>query len=82
RPLRDILGDTVIAITGDHSTPCSIKEHSGDSVPITFVTDGIRKDGVRFYDEISALKGELRITSNDTMNYLLGLSDRAEKYGA
>lgn len=81
-PLRDILGDTVIAITGDHSTPCSIKEHSGDSVPITFVTDGIRKDGVRFYDEISALKGELRITSNDTMNYLLGLSDRAEKYGA
>lgn len=81
-PLKDILEDTVIAITGDHSTPCSTMEHSGDSVPVTFVSEGMRRDSARFFDEYSALKGELRITSNDVMNYLLGLSDRAEKYGA
>lgn len=81
-PLLEILDDTVIAITGDHSTPCSSKEHSGDAVPITFVTEGIRRDTVSMFDEVSASTGAVRMTSNDTMTYLLGLSDRAEKYGA
>lgn len=81
-PLLEILGDSVVAITGDHSTPCATKEHSGDPVPIVFATDGIRKDSVRHFDEVSAGKGALKITGNDSMNYLLSLSDRAEKYGA
>lgn len=81
-PLFDILDTTVIGITGDHSTPCEAKEHSGDPVPITFVTDGIRRDSVRLYDEVSASRGALNITSNDVMTYLMSLSDRAEKYGA
>lgn len=81
-PLLDILDGTVVAITGDHSTPCETGEHSGDAVPIVFATGGIRRDGVHFYDEISAACGPLRITSMDVMTYLMQLSDRAEKYGA
>lgn len=80
--LNEITGSTVIAITGDHSTPCSTKDHSGDPVPVLIVTDGIRRDCVNFYDEVSASKGALRITSNDLMTYLMQISDRSEKYGA
>lgn len=80
--LEPITKTTLIAITGDHSTPCSVGEHSGDSVPIVFMTEGIRKDATYAFDEISCSNGLLRITSNDVMQYLLALSDRTEKYGA
>lgn len=81
-PLREILDYTLVAVTGDHSTPCATKEHSGDPVPITFASAGIRRDTVSMYDEISVSRGALKISGSDTMNYLLGLSDRSEKYGA
>ena len=81
-PLRDILKDTVIMITGDHSTPCSVKDHTGDPLPIMIVTDGIRSDNVTSFDEISAVKGSLRIRGSDVMNLLMNYSDRAEKFGA
>lgn len=80
--LMGILGDTVIAITGDHSTPCSLGEHSGDPLPILFNTEGIRGDRVRLFDEISCASGTLKIQSGDVMPHLLSLSDRSEKYGA
>lgn len=76
------LEHTVIAITGDHSTPCSAGEHSGDPLPVLFNTSGIRKDAVSRYDEVSCSGGALRITSEDIMPLLMTLSDRSEKYGA
>lgn len=82
KPVLDILGTTAVVITGDHSTPCAAREHSGDPVPVVFATEGIRRDTVTLFDEVSASRGALNITSNDIMTYLLSLSDRAEKYGA
>lgn len=76
------LADTVVAVTGDHSTPCSAGEHSGDALPILFNTTGIRRDGVSMYDEVSCSRGALRITSGDVMPLLMDLSDKSEKYGA
>lgn len=81
-PLTEVIDSTLVAVTGDHSTPCATKEHSGDPVPITLATSGIRRDSVTKFDEISVSMGALRISGSDTMNYLLGLSDRSEKYGA
>lgn len=81
-PLRHLSQDTVICVTGDHSTPCSVKDHSGDPVPILFYTDGMLSDNVIQFDEISAQKSALRLRSVDVMPYLMQLSDRAEKYGA
>lgn len=76
------LDDVVICVTGDHSTPCSLKDHSGDALPILFNTSGIRVDKARLYDEVSCSGGSYHITSGDVMKVLLQLSDRAEKYGA
>jgi 2,3-bisphosphoglycerate-independent phosphoglycerate mutase len=76
------LGGLVVAITGDHSTPCSIKEHSGDPVPIVVAGNAMRTDGITRFDETSAVSGTLRLKSTDLMDVLMSASDRSEKYGA
>src|SRR5439155_1327047 len=75
--------DVVVAITADHSTPVSVKEHSGDPVPLTIFGEGVRVDGVPTFDERSVAHGSLgRVRGQDVMNLLLDLSNRAPKYGA
>ena len=79
-PLKNQLENTAIAITGDHSTPCEMKDHSGDHLPILFVTSGNLRDRVNRFDEISCMEGGLEINSTNVMYYLLQISDRSEKY--
>ncbi|MCL4349584.1 2,3-bisphosphoglycerate-independent phosphoglycerate mutase [Ferroplasma acidiphilum] len=81
-PLLKLLQDTLIVVTGDHSTPCSFGDHTGDPVPIMFATDGIINDNVRTFDELSVSDGYYKITSGDIMPIILSYSDRSEKYGA
>ena len=59
-----------------------MKDHSGDHVPILFVTYGNLRDQVRHFDEISCMNGALEINSINVMDYLLQLSERSDKYGA
>ena len=81
--LKDLREDVVIALTCDHSTPVSIKEHSADPVPLAISVGGGRVDGVREFDEISAASGALgRIRGVDLMPIMLGMADRAKKFGA
>lgn len=82
KDIGKILQDTVVCVTGDHSTPCAMKDHSGDPLPILFNSSGIRKDRAKLFDEISCTYGTYNINSGDVMKVLLQLSDRAEKYGA
>ncbi len=72
----------VIAFTGDHSTPASLKEHSSDSVPIFVYYKGSRRDGIENFNEMSARGGTLRLRGNDLMNLLLSSANVAEKFGA
>jgi 2,3-bisphosphoglycerate-independent phosphoglycerate mutase len=81
-PLLELLSGTLIVVTGDHSTPCSYGDHTGDPVPILFATDGIINDNVRNFDELSVSSGYYKITSNDIMPIIMSYSDRSEKYGA
>jgi len=81
-PLLKLLPDTLIVVTGDHSTPCSFGDHTGDPVPILFATDGIINDNVKTFDELSVSTGYYKITSNDIMPLIMSYSDRSEKYGA
>ncbi|RQD83973.1 MAG: 2,3-bisphosphoglycerate-independent phosphoglycerate mutase [Methanocalculus sp. MSAO_Arc2] len=75
--------DILIAICSDHTTPCSIKDHSGDPVPIVIRGPGVRVDAVSAFDEISCAGGGLhRIRGGDLMPILVDLIDRSEKYGA
>jgi len=75
--------DTVVAVTGDHSTPCERKDHSGDPVPVLVFGEGVRTDGVTQFDEVAAMRGGLgRLRGRDLMPLLLDLADRSAKYGA
>ncbi len=51
------LEKTVIAITADHSTPCSIKGHSGDPVPFLIAGGKAEKDGVNAFSERKCVSG-------------------------
>ncbi len=80
--LMDILPEnTVVMITADHSTPCSVGDHTGDPVPVLLYSTDARRDGVRF-DEVSCAKGTLRLCGKDVMPVLLNAANRAEKFGA
>jgi 2,3-bisphosphoglycerate-independent phosphoglycerate mutase len=71
-----------IVVTGDHSTPVSLKGHSGHEVPI-LVYGGERMDDVRLFDEISCAKGGLgHIRGKDIVPLLLNITGRAQKYGS
>lgn len=48
-----------VCITSDHATPCVLKNHSSDPVPVLFYGSG--KDKVGRFDEISAKAGGLGI---------------------
>ncbi|MEF8834636.1 MAG: 2,3-bisphosphoglycerate-independent phosphoglycerate mutase [Candidatus Thermoplasmatota archaeon] len=77
------LEETYIAITGDHSTPVTIKEHSGDPLPLTIWGEDIRTDDIDEFSERECSKGGInRVKGGDLLNILKDLADRTEKFGA
>lgn len=71
-----------IVVTGDHSTPCSMKAHSGHEVPV-LVYRGERADDVRRFDEISCARGGLgHIRGKDIIPLIQNITGRAQKYGS
>ncbi|MFQ6060381.1 MAG: phosphoglycerate mutase, partial [Thermoplasmata archaeon] len=75
--------DTIMAVTSDHTTPVSVRDHTGDPVPLLIHGEGIRFDSVAEFDEISVAQGCIgRIRGSDLLPILLNLSNRSEKYGA
>ncbi len=75
--------DVVLAITGDHSTPVSAKEHTCDPVPLMVFASGLRPDGIPAFDEISASTGSLNwLKGPELMPLLKGYAGWNEKYGA
>ncbi len=81
-PFLDLPG-TVIAVCGDHSTPCTVMDHSADPVPVLIRGEGVRPDRVERYDEFRCAEGGLhRIRGRDLFPSLLDLIGKADKYGA
>jgi 2,3-bisphosphoglycerate-independent phosphoglycerate mutase len=70
--------DVVLLITGDHSTPCAMKRHSADPVPVVIRGPGVRKDNVVSFGERACVSGGLgHILGADLMpeiSNLVGLS--------
>lgn len=63
----------VIAVTADHSTPCSHKDHSADPVPLLIAGRGIEPDDIKKFGESFCKKGSLgTIQSKDFMKLFLG----------
>lgn len=72
-----------IVITGDHSTPCVRKGHSGHEVPILVYCKNERNDDVKKFDEISCMKGGLgHVTGKDLMPILLNLIEKSKMCGS
>jgi len=57
--LFDLPKDTLLVVTGDHSTPCSLGHHSADPLPIFMHGQGVRVDSVREFGERPCANGGL-----------------------
>lgn len=81
--LKNLPSQVCLSLTADHSTPVSVKDHSGDPVPILFSGPTVRVDEVDKFDERTVTKGGLgRIRGLDVMNILTNLGNLSEKFGA
>ncbi len=75
KALSKIYGvDGVIVVTGDHSTPCSLMDHSGDDVPLLIHGEGVRADNCFRFGERDCHCGLLsRIHAKDVIHEVLNL---------
>ena len=72
-PILFGLKNTLIIITGDHTTPCKIREHTADSIPILIYGNG--KDSVEKFSEKDCRKGKLnKIKSINLIKIILRLT--------
>ena len=53
------LTNTVLCVTADHSTPCIVKGHSDDPVPILITGPGVYSDGSMRFTEAYGRKGAI-----------------------
>jgi 2,3-bisphosphoglycerate-independent phosphoglycerate mutase len=75
--------DTYVAITADHSTPCAIREHSADPVPVLIHGEGVLVDGVSTFGERACARGGLcRIRANDFLLSILDLMGVTYRFGS
>jgi 2,3-bisphosphoglycerate-independent phosphoglycerate mutase len=60
------LEDHVVCITADHATPCKLKAHSDDPVPILVAGNKLQGDMVQRFSEKECKMGELGVLSKGT----------------
>jgi len=83
--LPDILAlnPDVIAVTGDHSTPCALKSHSWHEVPIMLWSNFIRPDNVAAFGERALMTGGMgHIHHPDIIPLMMANAGRLNKFGA
>jgi 2,3-bisphosphoglycerate-independent phosphoglycerate mutase len=77
------LAPSVIAVTGDHSTPVPLRGHSWHPVPLLLHSDRCGLDGSEDLSERAAARGGLgTLPSYQLMGLLLANAGRLAKYGA
>ncbi len=77
------LNPDVLIVTGDHSTPSSLKSHSWHPVPTLLWSRYCRPDGVAEYGERACGRGSLGVfPASDELPLALGHALRLNKYGA
>lgn len=80
-PLKNLGGETVLAISADHtgpSTPGTLRHrHAGDPTPLLIVGSNVLKDDVKVFSERSCRKGGLgTVNGKDLLPILLDYADR------
>ena len=61
------LKDNIICITADHSTPCTLKAHSDDPVPVLIAGNNLEGNEVENFSEKACTKGKLGVLSKGTL---------------
>jgi len=61
------LDRSIICVTADHSTPCKLKAHSDDPVPLLISGGGVKSDGIERFSERDCRRGSLGILEKGTM---------------
>ncbi|MFH1256144.1 MAG: 2,3-bisphosphoglycerate-independent phosphoglycerate mutase [Candidatus Diapherotrites archaeon] len=75
-PLVSLKGSLVV-VTADHCTPCELKKHSSDPVPVLVSCEGAEANGVKRFSEKDCSKGSLgRIRGIELMPLLMRLASK------
>ncbi|MBY9000092.1 MAG: 2,3-bisphosphoglycerate-independent phosphoglycerate mutase [Candidatus Heimdallarchaeota archaeon] len=75
--------DLAVMITGDHSSPCSFKDHSADPVPVVIYSSDCRVDKVEKFGESYAAEGNLgHLLGKHLMGIALNELRLVHKFGA
>jgi 2,3-bisphosphoglycerate-independent phosphoglycerate mutase len=82
--IGELLGfDGLVVVTADHTTPCELRKHSYEPVPLMMTGPGIRTDDVGEFGERSCSKGDLhRIRGLDLMHIIANHLGFSKLYGA
>jgi len=77
------LGPDVLLVTGDHSTPATMRSHSWHPVPVVLAADTCRPDAVTSFGERACLRGGLgQIEARNLLPLALAHAGRLAKFGA
>jgi 2,3-bisphosphoglycerate-independent phosphoglycerate mutase len=78
------LGPDVVVVTGDHSTPATLRRHSAHPVPVVLWSKGGRPDEVRAFGERACMAGALGANrpAKELMALALAEAGRLDKFGA
>jgi 2,3-bisphosphoglycerate-independent phosphoglycerate mutase len=75
--------EVYLAITVDHTTPITVRNHTGDPVPLTILGPEVLSDEVKAFSERSCARGGLgRIRGEDVVNILMNYLGKIKKLGA
>lgn len=76
-------GFDVIMVTGDHSTPASMRAHSWHPVPLLIHGSRCRRHDAEIFGERACLRGSLgQVRSVDILPLVLAQAGRLKKFGA
>lgn len=82
-PLLTDLNPEVIVVTGDHSTPSTMRTHSWHGVPTVIASPWARFDGLAEFGESACARGGLgHFRAEDLLPLALAHARRLDKYGA
>ncbi|MFN3650340.1 MAG: 2,3-bisphosphoglycerate-independent phosphoglycerate mutase [Armatimonadota bacterium] len=81
--VRAMNGKVIIMVTGDHSTPVTFGDHTGEPCPVLFWGPTVRRDRVTEFGETASSQGGVgRIRGLDVVNILTSYMGVQEKFGA
>ena len=77
------LNPDVLIVTGDHSTPCTLRSHSWHPLPFVLLSPWCMPDGISVFSERACAAGILgRFPTSEAMALAMANAQRLTKYGA